>query len=146
MTCADFQRWLDEGRPDAERSRMTGHSAQCIRCERELVAANEMERVLAVAVPVAVSAGFNDLVLQRIHSSRSGWRRALDVFGQIMAEPLVPLCAALTVMIGWSHEALMRAIDRLPVFSELTFVSALVVAAFVLCVSWQIFRTVQRVA
>jgi len=27
MTCTDFQRWLDDGKPDTERSRMTGHSA-----------------------------------------------------------------------------------------------------------------------
>src|SRR5476651_825196 len=90
MSCAEFQRWLDEGRPGSDRLRMIDHFAECVRCKRELAAAIEIERTLAVVVPVAVSPGFNDVVLRAIHSrGRSGWRRALGAFAQIMAEPLV---------------------------------------------------------
>jgi hypothetical protein len=51
MTCAELQRWLDDGRPVRERSRMSGHIAACAHCKRELRAADEVERLLAVIVP-----------------------------------------------------------------------------------------------
>lgn len=152
MSCAQFQRWLDDGRPDSERSRMMEHSAQCRRCRQELAAAVEIERSLAAACTVAVSPGFNDVVLRRIHSrTQSGWRRALGGFAQVMAEPHVPLSLAVTLMAGWYHEVLAlqvtaaadrltRAIDRLPLSGDLTIVRALAVAIIIFYISWGIFR------
>jgi hypothetical protein len=156
MTCAEFQCWLDDGRPDDERSRMIAHSSGCIHCEQELIAALELDRLLAAVVPVSVNPGFNDLVLRRIQSPRRGsWRWVLDACGQIMAEPLVAVSLALATMIGWYHDVLimqltagadraLRAIDRLPWLRELTILRALVVAGFMFAVSWRLFRVVQQ--
>ena len=150
MTCIEFQRWLDEGRPESGSPRMQHHRAGCSHCDRELHAAMEIERLLAVAAPVAASARLEAAVFETIHArlQRRGSRRGLAAFTQVMAEPVVPLSIALTVVAGWQSmrwtAAIRQATLMLDASGGMTVVHALVVAPLTLTLSWLLFRAVQQ--
>ena len=127
MTCAEFQRTLDEG---VDLSQLTSHAAICAHCDRELHAAMELDRALAIQIPAKVSVDFNDAVIRRIHET--SWLAALT---QTMAEPLIPVTLALTIILGIEWRAL----------TSLTIDAALVLAPIVFVMSWRLFRTFERI-
>jgi hypothetical protein len=122
MTCIEFRQQLDEGQTSPS---MTEHAATCAPCDRELRAAAELEQLLAVTLPVQVSAGFNDAVLRRIHATP--WA----ALAAVPAEPVVPLSVALAIVLAWLRPAL-----TLPV--------AFVLAPILFALSWALFRVFER--
>lgn len=52
MNCSEFDRWLDEGSPEGERSAATFHAGGCARCARAL----EAERAVAAALRAEAAA------------------------------------------------------------------------------------------
>ena len=127
MTCAEFQRSLDEG---IELSQLTSHAAICTDCARELRAAMELERALAIPIPAKVSVDFNDAVMRRIHEN--SWLSALT---QTIADPTIPVTLALTIILGIEWRAL----------ASLTIDAALVLAPIVFAISWRLFRSFERI-
>ena len=107
MSCAEFQNWLDHGRPEPD---MREHALFCSPCQRELQAAMEIEQALAVIVPADVTAGFNDAVMHTIRASaRPRRRRMLAASGQILADPFVAGSMAMAVVVAWMHEVIAAA-------------------------------------
>lgn len=112
MTCANFERWLDDGRPDRDAPRMLAHAATCGLCEGALQAASEVEAALSFVptdvMPAATSAGFNDSVMRKVHAvallqeaekASSWWARALT-------EPSFVVSIALATGAVWQYRAL----------------------------------------
>jgi hypothetical protein len=82
VSCAAFERWLDEGRPDAGASGALAHAGTCPRCAKLL----ELEEALAGAATVRAPAGFTDAVLARIHAEPArAARPARAVPGRLQA-------------------------------------------------------------
>jgi len=72
MTCADFERWLDEGKPasgpDAARAlEASAHAESCALCAQARRAAVEIEGMMSRATPQA-SPAFVDRVMARIEA------------------------------------------------------------------------------
>jgi hypothetical protein len=111
----------------------------------ELRVATEVERLLAIVVPVAPPAHLNDAVMRAIHARTNprGWRRALAACAQIIAEPLVPVSLALAIvmipMLAMVHRVM-------PVLGAMTIARATVIAPLVLWISWQAFSLTRAVA
>jgi uncharacterized protein (DUF983 family) len=131
MTCTDFRRWLDEGRPQRDLSRMQQHATICVSCDRELRAADDLDALLGIVVPARVSAGFNDAVMLRIHDT--AWRRALAALIQVLAEPVVPVSLAFAIVLAWQCQR-----------SGVTIGMALTLAPLLSLLSWRLFRTYER--
>jgi hypothetical protein len=137
MTCPEFDRWLDEGQPKRDLARMTLHAAGCTRCQHELAAAAEIEHVLGVVVPAAVSAGFNDAVMRQIH------KRGPGIFVQVMAEPVVPVSLGIATIVASQHGrfAAMANDVALAIGSAgMSMGLALTLASLTGWVSWRLFR------
>ncbi len=64
MTCASFDRWLDDGRPEIEAASASAHARDCVRCARALDAMLELEAALEVTAPAPP--GFTDRVMARV--------------------------------------------------------------------------------
>jgi hypothetical protein len=153
MTCTEFQRWLDEDCPKGDLPRSSEHSAQCVRCEQQLAAAQELERLLAVVPPVEMAAGFNDAVILQIRAeTRAGARRqALSTLGTIVAEPIVPLALATMAIIAPLFGNVAVAVDRLTshplgiLSSPQTLLPLAVASApLILWISWFLFRIFEQ--
>jgi hypothetical protein len=130
MTCLEFERWLDDGRPEC--SRTLEHVATCDPCAHAYRAALELDALLAMAVPVDVDAGFQDAVLQQLQP-RPTW---IDV----AAEPLVPVSIVLAIALGAAHRPLASALEGM----QLTAGLAAALAPLLLGASWQLFRLYRR--
>lgn len=133
MNCMEFRRLLDEGRLQANE-----HAAACERCASELRAAIEVERMLAAFVPAAARAGLEDEVLHRIRRRRS-WHDAPAAFAQVLAEPVIAVSLALTLVLALQHQLLANALELL---ARMTLAHALLLAPLIAGVSWPIFRAV----
>src|SRR5262245_47329091 len=65
MTCADLDRWLDQGSPTRSYVEAMAHARICARCLAALRATDELETGLA-AGPRTVPAGFMNRVMARV--------------------------------------------------------------------------------
>ena len=65
MECPTFDRWLNEGRPDAQRADAHRHAESCPRCTDELAAARELTAALSQRFATAPDT-FTEGVLDRI--------------------------------------------------------------------------------
>ncbi len=122
MTCTEWQQRLDEGRAPHE---ITAHAKTCAPCDRALAAAEELERLLAIHIPVRVDAGFNDAVMRRIHDTP--WA----ALAAVPAEPIVPLSVALAIVLAFLQPAF-------------TIHIGFALAPVLFALSWGLFRVFER--
>lgn len=109
MNCAAFDRWLDDGMPEAEAPAAAAHAAACPRCARALEAALVLETVLAQP-SAAAPAGFDARVWERIDAIEAR-ARALPAAPEpvtglawwiaVAAEPAVALALGLAAVALW---------------------------------------------
>lgn len=85
MECPTFDRWLNEGRPDAQRADAHCHAESCSRCEAELASAQELTAALSQRFATAPDT-FTDRVLDRIATEE----RARPVSVPPVVEPSFP--------------------------------------------------------
>lgn len=124
MTCEDFERWLDDGMPEAGTALAQDHAAHCARCAPALAAALEVEQFLATP-PAPAPAGFADRVMARVEASAAvraslmappsspafaWWVRAA-------AEPAVALALGLAGLLVWKRDAFVAAFSGLLVIA-----------------------------
>jgi len=172
--CDAFDRWLDEGRPEADDAQ--AHAARCPRCASALAAARQLDRALSLPPAGAAPAGFTDSVMRRLRTAQvaplpltaSSWLRTA-------ADPVVLASAGLLLLFVWRREmaasiagvlsprlsSLLTAIENPPAISSawlLPIVAALRAAATpslelglalaltpaVLWASWRLFQWTER--
>jgi len=83
MNCAEFERWLDEGRPDADRAAAMAHRDACAECGERLAAHVALEETLRQRFAVA-PATFTERVMARL--PERAFRHALPTD----LEPVLP--------------------------------------------------------
>lgn len=125
MTCADFDRWLDDGGSDREAAAPRAHAGGCARCAAALAAMVVMETMLAR--PTArVSGDFTDVVMRRVAvaekllrepGSQSARTRAtppvFDWWVRAAAEPASVLAAIVAALLVWQGEVVRQAAIRI---------------------------------
>lgn len=84
MTCADFDRWLDAGRPAEARTAALAHAAACGACTASLDADHALDAMLRQRFASAPD-GFTDRVMARLPARETSLRPAGD------PEPVLPL-------------------------------------------------------
>lgn len=111
MSCEPFDRWLDEGRPDADDAACRAHAAGCPRCAAALSAALEIEALLAVD-PAPAPTTLADLVMARVAlTRRAEWRiepPAFDWWVRAAAEPSVVLALVVAALLTWRGDLLPK--------------------------------------
>ena len=108
MSCADFERWLDEGEAEEGADVAHAHSATCPRCAASWRAAQALERSLA-AVPAWAPATFTDRVMARIGNGRAlapMVAPALPWWIRAAMEPATVLALAAAGAIAWGWDGL----------------------------------------
>lgn len=139
MTCNEFRKRLDDG--DLQHD----HARTCASCNRELQAALELDRALAIVTPVALNASFNDAVMRSIHP-----KKRTNVFVQVLAEPVVPISLAVVIMIALQFHNVTAAFTR--VFSivaqgaplNVGVATAIAIATLIFWSSWRLFRVYEH--
>jgi len=111
MSCTDFDRWLDDGRPEAEAPARRAHAGLCPRCGRALRAALELDDALARPVPDAAPGGFTGEVLRRVRIAEDARAAAAgpDAFRwglRAAADPRISLALLLCALLAWRGRAL----------------------------------------
>jgi hypothetical protein len=145
-TCADFERWLDEGRP--KDALMEDHAAACLVCARQLRTALELDGLLAVPAAAQLDGSFNDGVMRQIRLLERPRRSLAGALLSIIAEPIVPIALAVASIIAWQYGAVSVAATRAAQGIALTFTSDLsialsgAIALAMAAISWIIFRRV----
>lgn len=112
MTCAEFDRRLDDAGIAALDREALDHATQCARCAAALAAAREIEGALA-AFSAAAPAGFTERVMKRVSGST---RRArvwsvpfeLDWWVRAAADPAAALAVAVTGLLVWRGDAALK--------------------------------------
>ena len=121
MTCAGYERWLDDGVPERALSPAArAHAATCARCASALTAAHEIDRLLAAASPPAPER-LTDSVMARvlaIEAVRVEQARAAVVLGPVefgaeqpwwvraAAQPAAALAFSLAALVLWQRDTL----------------------------------------
>jgi hypothetical protein len=110
MSCAELERWLDEGMPAAGGADARAHAAGCARCARRLEAALAVDARLAEAA-VSAPAGFTDAVMARVRAATEARGRSVylalpdpfDWWVRAVAHPATALSLALAglLLLGW---------------------------------------------
>lgn len=125
MKCSGFERWLDEGMPEAGAPPARGHTAQCDACARRLAAAVEMDALLAE--PTEAPAEFTDRLMARVEATPRPAPRvslpalipdALPWWVRAAADPATALSFILAGLVLWKMPAIVeggtRTLARLP--------------------------------
>jgi hypothetical protein len=117
MTCAEFDLWLDQGRPAERAPEAQAHARGCARCAALL--AVELEIASAFAAPLAspaAPAGFTDRVMARVAASSQTRRSFAPVPENDLpwwvfaaAEPATVLAALLAALVVWQPRAMFSA-------------------------------------
>jgi len=108
MTCAEFERWLDEGRLEAQPATAMAHAAACNSCARALVAAEAVERFLALEPPPA-PAGFTRRVMARVETPVAvPLPPALPWWMRAALEPAAILAMVLLTVVTWGWRGLLQ--------------------------------------
>jgi hypothetical protein len=116
MNCEGFDRWLDDGLPEALAPPANAHAGSCPRCARALLAARALERLLSEP-PAPAPARFTVEVMRRV-----AWLEAARARGPVVvatsplpwwveaaAEPSAALAFALAGVVLWQGRALVAA-------------------------------------
>jgi len=110
MSCEQFDRWLDEGRPETGHAVCRAHAAACPRCAAALSAALEIDALLASDLAPA-PAVLTDHVMARIaRTRRAEWKLeppAFDWWVRAAAEPSVALALAVAALLVWRGDLLL---------------------------------------
>ena len=122
MSCADFDRWLDDGRPGARLEAMSAHAAGCARCMRSLAASLDLEALLAAParVEAAAPASFTERVMRRVRVTRQvapvappAWlgarARSAPLWLRVLSDPAVALALILAALFAWRAQKLVAA-------------------------------------
>jgi hypothetical protein len=118
VTCAAFERWLDEGSPDDRAAAMDAHARTCDRCARSARAAAAIDHAFASSVMSATaraSEGLTDRVMARIDRVEDLRRThaplvaapALPWWLDALAQPVTALVALLCGLVVWRYETLL---------------------------------------
>jgi hypothetical protein len=112
MNCEAFERWLDDGRPEAGEPAMHAHAATCARCGAALAAMLELEHALEISATPA-PAHFTDRVMSRIGEQRAraaerAVEPALAWWVRAAADPAGALALVAAALLLWRGEALWR--------------------------------------
>lgn len=132
MTCNEFRTRLDEGQLD------DAHARTCVSCNRELQAALELDRALAIVMPVAPGADFNDAVMRTIHA-----KPRTNAVAQIVAEPVVPIAIAIAIMIALRFDDVSAAIAHVTPIS-IGVAASITIATLIFWSSWRLFLIYER--
>ncbi len=115
MNCATFERWLDDGMPEAAAREARAHAAGCARCAAALAAAEAIEAGLARAAFPA-PATLTDAVMARIAALEQApvavvrpWRDAFPWWVRAATDPAAVGAAALCGLMFWQWDAIARA-------------------------------------
>lgn len=139
MTCNEFRTRLDQGNLD------DAHARTCVSCNRELQAALELDRALAIVIPVTLPANFNDAVMRSIHA-----KPKTNALAQILAEPVVPISLAVVIMIALQLDnvtaAFARAFGVIAQGAPLNIgvAAGIAIAPLLFWSSWRLFRVYER--
>jgi hypothetical protein len=170
MHCSSFDRWLDEGRPVAERTTCMTHAAACRRCAGALEAAQALDLALSRRFATAPDA-FTDRVLARLPSRAAkpavvatlDLEPAIPWWVALMREPLVVVSVLLGILffgVGpflWSRgeswieqgvqaadESFLSLVDRAAAVLPATeWILAMMMVLPSILVGWFLFRRVQ---
>jgi hypothetical protein len=132
MNCAEFQSWLDDGRPNGGMIATNAHRSMCPACERALAAALEIDRALSMVVPVAASHDFNDAVMRQIRADS-----VLPALLNVISKPLVPFSLAVLFVLACN-------LGRLSLAVPTTTMGILWLVPFIAAISWLLFRACAR--
>lgn len=116
MNCAAFERWLDEGMPEADTAGASTHAAGCARCAAQLAAAEAIEAGLSRATFSAPPA-LTDAVMARVAAIEA--RRILpaapvighDAFpwwARAATDPAAVTATLLCALMVWQWDAVAR--------------------------------------
>ena len=109
-TCAELERWLDDGRPAGSSAAADAHLAACRRCSAALAAARSFEEALALPPVTTAPAGFTDAVMHRVVSAapepRLPQRVASSWWLFAVADPMLVTLSALAVLLAWGSPTL----------------------------------------
>ena len=107
MNCAAFERWLDDGGPEAGALEARAHARTCARCARALDAMLEVEAALANTP--AAPPGFTDRVMARVAVTPQAAPAPRAVAGGL-AGPLLPSAFPWWVRIAMEPAVLLAAV------------------------------------
>ena len=114
MTCRDFERWLDLGRPHTLAPEAERHAAGCALCAERLAADRAIEALLD-APPSPSPAPFTDTVMSRVEAStrarlHGGLRldSAVPWWARAATQPSAVLALLLAGLAGWQGMAAAR--------------------------------------
>ncbi|HUL75983.1 MAG TPA: hypothetical protein VL691_01870 [Vicinamibacteria bacterium] len=109
-SCAEFERWLDDGRPRENEGLAVAHAAACARCRDSLAAARALEEALALPSATTAPAGFTDAVMRRLGAAESegvagdgrfGGERIVAWWARLAAEPAVVVPSTIAALMAW---------------------------------------------
>ncbi len=121
MTCAEYERWLDDGMPEGDvSSAARAHAAACAACAAAFAAAQEIDLLLA-APPAPAPERLTDSVMARVQAieavraeqSRAAIVPGTFVFGseqawwvRAAAQPAAALALMLAALVLWQRDTL----------------------------------------
>jgi hypothetical protein len=117
VTCAAFDRWLDEGLPEPAAAGARDHAARCARCAAELAAAEAIETGLMRATFTA-PAHLTDAVMARVATLEaarvapappSRWSDAFPWWVRAAGDPAAAFAAVLCALLFWKWDAIAGA-------------------------------------
>ena len=113
MDCGHFERWLDDGQPQAAAAGAHAHADSCAHCAAALASARALDAALERYAATA-PAGFTARVMERVPRARAGrplaWVEpdALPWWVRAAAEPAAALSLALAALVLWKYATLAR--------------------------------------
>jgi hypothetical protein len=105
--CTDFERWLDDGRPDGSREAANAHVTGCARCGAALATAHALEEALSHAPAVTAPTGFTDAVMRRVKSPHAATRARVagtpigSWWVRAATDPVVASLCVLAALLAW---------------------------------------------
>jgi len=112
-TCAAFEGWLDDGRPDWNELPAQLHAGSCGHCTSALQAALSVELALALPSVAIAPAGFTDAVMRRLTSQDLPLRATPAAqpprwawWALAAADPMIVSLCALAPVLAWHSSAL----------------------------------------
>jgi hypothetical protein len=101
-TCVEYERWLDDGRPNEDRGAAEAHVAGCGRCSAALAAARSVEEGLALPPTATAPAGFTDAVMRRVSSEHvAADGSTLLWWVRVAADPAAVSLVVVAVLLVW---------------------------------------------
>lgn len=167
MNCETFERWLDDGCPEAAGSSARAHASACARCAAALGSAREIDATLARYRALAPGE-FTDQVMKRVAAVEAARVAVppivppLDWWVRIAFQPAAVLALTLAGLVAWRADVLLRvgaplglrlaeAASRieLPSFAlferpGMPLALGLAAAPFLLWASWRLYVVIER--